>query len=969
MEDLGQAVGAARAEFLAGCDKLVLEFWPEMDLRGVAGRVPQNVLELIWQLSKTFPNEVLVQAGLAVPAGSGCLPAPHLVAGEPIAAVLVRKGAIGGLVCSGGLLGKTDATEFRRYVESLPGCDSDSAVGVWLAHSVADAAVLAKAGAACLPTWALAWEGGDLANTLGGKRVRVVCPLNALDSDAKEMQEAALTLVRRDAAGEIPFRLQFARIRPEDRREIEILAGRCEGTSAQIFQDERRHMTTCRGDHRGPAWNITAEGLAPMTSACLRAGSVARGKRAYREVHLLLESVEPAVEMPGFLRLATKFCCDSQRFDGWMELQAGGRVEIPREHFPGLLDVATDDLPAAILTALNGGIPPRRDEFPELPHEEVSGNKKAAKPPLRIPASLTEHSPIRRARAYLADADGRKLDPEPVDVLLVRPPAVSAPALVRAAADVVCNAASRQRFLWCEDITVVGGGGQGGAGGLGPREAREVLSPFVVEPTLEKLCRRAEELGEGLAAVVGLAGRQATTLAQLVAMVHLSPLQVETPGGRCPNYGPLQALVIGETGSHKTTGAVGITQWIGLAEVAASDTTTRAGLLYSVQSRQVAPGLLPRNHGGMLVVDEIHKIKAAEIRAATFARSQGELRVDAVARAVFPMQTRFLAIGNLRRHGVRDAHGHDSVSLSDLDAGIQGCGFLEPEEMRRFDVVAVMSRQAALTRDPAAGAVAGFDGEAFRALVSHCWDLSRAGQDRCAWGEGAYDALRRAARALRMDYETQVLPLLGPDAEDKLLRLAAASARLMPPIPDGQIHITPGHVEFAAAFLRSIYDAPDNGLRRVAAAFKRSQPRADELDGVWEDLQKEIPCLADIIEYLGGGSVSTYRLANRCGVGLRTMQAHVAKLRKADLVDSHGCKGIEATAYFRQAIARRRERVAAEGPGIEAGGEESVTTRPAGSVVEAGVDGHSEGAAAAGPRADAGLPESRNESRNESSTG
>jgi hypothetical protein len=405
---------------------------------------------------------------------------------------------------------------------------------------------------------------------------------------------------------------------------------------------------------------------------------------------LLVRVLSPPVETPclaGTEHLKVSELVATVKYNELIRhLQSQVRAFIPTEIVIGMLETpaaAWEEKFYAMLTA--GAEQGVRSPFARSDTGEPPG------PWQCFPVLLTDGHPMCLARGVLLDPESGQPDGVETPMILVcPPPSLAAGNEIIAAARVVIHPYTGRRVLWVEDIDVVATHG-GGAAGL---DWQGRHAPFRVAPTLAALEQRAGELGRGLAGAVQLAGEQSERLALLTALVHVSPQTLRLPTGRTLAYGALQGLVVGESGSRKTAVAVGVSQLLGLADIAASDTTSRAGLLYQIRGGEVIPGLLPRNHGRMVVLDEVHKIRPGEISAATFARGQGVLRVHAAAQAEFPMQTRLLAVGNLRQRGAQGRDGGQSSCLADLEAGILGTGFLEPEDLRRFDFVMVTSRQA-----------------------------------------------------------------------------------------------------------------------------------------------------------------------------------------------------------------------------------------------------------------------------------
>jgi hypothetical protein len=197
------------------------------------------------------------------------------------------------------------------------------------------------------------------------------------------------------------------------------------------------------------------------------------------------------------------------------------------------------------------------------------------------------------------------------------------------------------------------------------------------------------------------------------------------------------------------------------------------------------------------------------------------------------------------------------------------------------------------------------DTERFSKLVKLYWQIGAQGDDECTWSPTAFDVARNVAAALNERFETPLLPVLGPDSQDKVFRLAATAARLMPTEADGRIHITESHIRWAGFVLFQIYESPTNGLADIAGRDRRHEDDFDA-DDMWvllEDLMVEIPEIRTIMDILSHrSSVTTGELAARTNVAIRTMGTRVSFLKQVGMLTSHGRAGLKPTALMRRLI-------------------------------------------------------------------
>ncbi len=279
------------------------------------------------------------------------------------------------------------------------------------------------------------------------------------------------------------------------------------------------------------------------------------------------------------------------------------------------------------------------------------------------------------------------------------------------------------------------------------------------------------------------------------------------------------------------------------------------------------------------------------------------------ASATLPMQTRLMAVGNLRLKGAKGLQGSDSITLQDLEYGILGTGFLEPEDLRRFDFVMVVARREEEAGPEPGGRAA--DMGRLQAMLEAYWKIGSVGHDETVWHEGAYEAACAAAKDLRGRFETSTLPIFGSDTLDKICRMAAASARLMPAIPDGRIHMTAAHVQWAQKFLSSLYEAPQNGLGKLVEAERSSRIEAVQcdLEQLFANVVDGVPEIFMFMEaFAASDNTSRAAIASMGSVCLRTIQSRVGILKHVGLLTTHGSGGLKATPLMRRMIQWFRQR-------------------------------------------------------------
>ncbi|MCZ6624413.1 MAG: hypothetical protein O7B35_09340, partial [Deltaproteobacteria bacterium] len=166
--------------------------------------------------------------------------------------------------------------------------------------------------------------------------------------------------------------------------------------------------------------------------------------------------------------------------------------------------------------------------------------------------------------------------------------------------------------------------------------------------------------------------------------------------------GVVDGLVVGDTGQGKTTQARRLIAATGLGYLPSGSTGSRTGLLYNLDSkvndkRILRWGAFPLAHGEILFVDEAQNISRKEWTEFTSARSEGILKVDRSIRAEHPSRVRLVCFANPL----------EQRSMASFQYGIMAVhpesGFLDSQDLRRFDFVALVSEADQETNDIVSG--------------------------------------------------------------------------------------------------------------------------------------------------------------------------------------------------------------------------------------------------------------------------
>lgn len=295
--------------------------------------------------------------------------------------------------------------------------------------------------------------------------------------------------------------------------------------------------------------------------------------------------------------------------------------------------------------------------------------------------------------------------------------------------------------------------------------------------------------------------------------------------------GWVEALVIGDSRTGKTTIVQRLVDYYGAGEFSSGENTSYAGLVGGLHqignSWALQWGRVPLNDRRLLVIDEAGNMPQEQIARMSSMRSSGIAEVVKIHTERTNARTRQIWISNPRAPRPLSSYSQGVLAVKELVGA--------PEDIARFDlVVTAASGDVALAVVNAERQRA--EPSTFTSDLCHqrvMWAWSR-GSDAVDWARGATAHLLRRAtqQGERYRYATEI-PLVEPNEQRiKLARLAVAAAVLFfSASDDGEsVVVTRDHVEFAAQYLERLYAKPSLSFEEYArakhAAHELSDPDA-----------------------------------------------------------------------------------------------------------------------------------------------
>jgi hypothetical protein len=268
-----------------------------------------------------------------------------------------------------------------------------------------------------------------------------------------------------------------------------------------------------------------------------------------------------------------------------------------------------------------------------------------------------------------------------------------------------------------------------------------------------------------------------------------------------------EIMIIGESRTGKSSAAKALQDFYRVGNIISLKTSTVAGLLGGADKLpsggwKISWGAVPRNHKGLLILDEASGITGEIISKLTDMRSEGVATITKISAAKAPAKTRLLWIGNPRV--VNGRSKQLSMYPSGVDAVLDLVG--SDEDVARFDAVMMVTDKGNYIsrEDYQASGADPFDREAYVSLIRWVWSRTA---EQVRFDNKVTDYIWSRAQVLNESYATDV-KLLGAEADVKLARIAVACAACCFSTDEHgeDLIVKMEHVDWAESFLNRCYD-------------------------------------------------------------------------------------------------------------------------------------------------------------------
>ena len=315
--------------------------------------------------------------------------------------------------------------------------------------------------------------------------------------------------------------------------------------------------------------------------------------------------------------------------------------------------------------------------------------------------------------------------------------------------------------------------------------------------------------------------------------------------------GYLDTLVVAESrvGKSSTAEALQKLYKLGAFTSLAGNSATIPGIIGGSTkvngSYQTRAGLIPMNHRGLVIFEELAKCNSNLVRELTDIRSSNQVRISRVSGTLtLPALVRMITLTNVKNSGNRIKPINSYPNGVDILVDLIGA----PEDIARYDLMLVLGEQGNKVIDPFWEPIQPFEPEAYQTRIRWVWSRT-VDQVKINSDVGKY--ILQKCNELNSTYDSHI-KIFGTEAWKKIARLAIAMAGYLVSTDETyeNIIVTKEHVDAAVQFLIECYDNPTFKLREYVEMEKLYNTIDDDGVALLQDLFNQNPSILLQLERL-----------------------------------------------------------------------------------------------------------------------
>lgn len=421
-------------------------------------------------------------------------------------------------------------------------------------------------------------------------------------------------------------------------------------------------------------------------------------------------------------------------------------------------------------------------------------------------------------------------------------------------------------------------------------EIIEGLEKFTGSPD-DVMAKRFEEAKQ----IVGAFAPQ--QVVEAVAVMYHSVLDFKYAGKEMKGHP--EGLIVGASRTGKTDTTKKYLQFLGLGNLTDCKTATVAGLLGGADKlpnggHRIRWGKIPRNHKGLLVLDELSGMSQNVMSSMTALRSERIARLEKIVSGSAPAKTRMLWISNPR---VQSDNKSKNIALYSTGVEIILDLIGSDEDVARFDFTVILpNNDSYISPFSDEGKEVEIDNTHYRNLVHYAWSRTA---DQITWAHNVEQYVWVTAQELNERYDTDV-KFFGAEAHKKLARIAVSCA-IMCFSHDGtgeKVVVKKEHVDWAKSFLVRCYDNDVFRLKDYVEQQRTIMTTNEEINTVFAGLVKSQAMLMKTLNK--GLDTNLHQLRTLSGLDQRTFDEAISNMVRHGLLEVTK-NGVIPTLRFRRA--------------------------------------------------------------------
>lgn len=366
--------------------------------------------------------------------------------------------------------------------------------------------------------------------------------------------------------------------------------------------------------------------------------------------------------------------------------------------------------------------------------------------------------------------------------------------------------------------------------------------------------------------------------------------------------GYLETLIVGESRMGKSSTATALQKEYGLGAFVslAGNSATIAGLVggsnKTATGFQTRAGVIPQNHKGLIVFEELGKCAANVLAELTDIRSSNEVRIARVSGTmILPAWVRMITLTNTK-------HINNQIKpIASYPNGISIITELVPtaEDIARYDLILVLGDRGNSNINPLWEPEEPFPTEAYRTRIRWVWSRT---PEQIIFSDYVKRRIIEEANKLNEEFECHI-KIFGTECWKKICRLAIAIAGYTVSTDDSyeNIIVTDTCVTAAVNFLRKAYDNPVFKLKEYVQHEKLFSTTDEAAVTLLQDIWNKTPGVVQQLEQYA--SVTKNMLAATTGLGNEELNRTLNRLTKGLFIKVSNFE-ISPTERFRLTLAQ-----------------------------------------------------------------